>query len=218
MPDGSLCTASVEQIFPRDSVRRNCFELALYIMTASPTASVRVYETVRDADVVALRWLRSQHCRCEIASCRTLIGSGDMLMALHRQATRSHRPSTAMPLAAAPYRASGLVLWHFSDLARCVRLVCYLGNSGHAPPSPIRSFSAPIDAAVSCHDGRGSCLKTRCTTLVPMPSFRPILTMPSPLAFSSRIRASTAGSTRRRPSLVPFALARRRGDQTIAPV
>jgi putative SOS response-associated peptidase YedK len=28
-----------------------------------------------------------------------------------------------------------------------VRLVCYLGKSGHAPPSPIRSFSAPIDAA-----------------------------------------------------------------------
>src|SRR5271156_5949400 len=34
-----------------------------------------------------------------------------MLLALHRQATRSHRPSMAMPLAAALYRASGLVLW-----------------------------------------------------------------------------------------------------------
>jgi hypothetical protein len=42
----------------------------------------------------------------------TIIGSGDMLLALHRQATRSHRPSMAMPLAAAPCRASGLVLWH----------------------------------------------------------------------------------------------------------
>src|SRR6266481_1706733 len=30
VPDGSLCTASAEQIFPRDSVQRNCFELALY--------------------------------------------------------------------------------------------------------------------------------------------------------------------------------------------
>jgi hypothetical protein len=30
LPDGSLCTASAEQIFPRDSVQRNCFELALY--------------------------------------------------------------------------------------------------------------------------------------------------------------------------------------------
>src|ERR1700732_4370159 len=42
-----LCTVSVEQIFPRDSVQRNCFEFALYIMTASPIASVRVFETVR---------------------------------------------------------------------------------------------------------------------------------------------------------------------------
>jgi hypothetical protein len=43
--------------------------------------------------------------------CEWIIGSGDMLLALHRQATRPHRPSiagTAMPLAAAPYRASGL--------------------------------------------------------------------------------------------------------------
>ena len=47
VPDGSLCTASVEQIFPRDCVQRNCFEFALYIMTASPIASVRVFETVR---------------------------------------------------------------------------------------------------------------------------------------------------------------------------
>jgi hypothetical protein len=39
-----------------------------------------------------------------------------MLLALHRQATRSHRPSMAMPLAAAPYRASGLVLWHKADI------------------------------------------------------------------------------------------------------
>jgi hypothetical protein len=43
VPDGSLCSASVEQIFPRDGVQRNCFEFALYIMTASPTASVRNY-------------------------------------------------------------------------------------------------------------------------------------------------------------------------------
>jgi hypothetical protein len=56
VPDGSLCTASVEQIFPRDSVQRNCFEFALYIMIASPTASVRVFETIRDADVVTLRF------------------------------------------------------------------------------------------------------------------------------------------------------------------
>jgi hypothetical protein len=38
-------------------------------------------------------------------------------------------------------------------------------------------------------------LETHCTTLVPIPSFRPILRIPSPLAFSSSIRASIAGST-----------------------
>jgi hypothetical protein len=59
-------------------------------------------------------------------------------------------------------------------------------------------------------DGPGPCVKTRCTTLVPMPSFRPILRILSPFAFSSNIRASTAGFTWRRPSLVPFALARAR--------
>jgi hypothetical protein len=60
VPDGSLCTVSVEQIFPRDGVQRNCFELALYIMTASPIASVRVFETapptlsVRDRGIIVL--------------------------------------------------------------------------------------------------------------------------------------------------------------------
>jgi hypothetical protein len=35
----------------------------LAIMAASPIASVRVFETVRDADVVSLRSLRSQRRR-----------------------------------------------------------------------------------------------------------------------------------------------------------
>jgi DNA end-binding protein Ku len=58
-------------LVPDGKVGRDAFavirELALYIMTASPIASVRVFETVRDADVVALRSVRSQHCRCQIA-------------------------------------------------------------------------------------------------------------------------------------------------------
>src|SRR5882672_10240332 len=60
VPDGSLCRASVEQIFPRDGVQRNCFELAIYVMTASPIASVRVFETalptlsVRDRAIIVL--------------------------------------------------------------------------------------------------------------------------------------------------------------------
>jgi hypothetical protein len=40
-----------------------------------------------------------------------------------------------------------------------------------------------------------------------MPKVRPVLRMPSPLARSWRMRASTAGLTGRRPSFVPFALA-----------
>ena len=60
VPDGSPCTASVEQIFPRDGVQRNCFELALYIMTASPIAPVRVFKpalptlSVRDRAIIVL--------------------------------------------------------------------------------------------------------------------------------------------------------------------
>ena len=41
VPDGSLCTASAEQIFPCDSVQRSCFKLALY--------------TTRDHDCISLQ-------------------------------------------------------------------------------------------------------------------------------------------------------------------
>jgi hypothetical protein len=43
-----------------------------------------------------------------------------MLLVPHRQIRHSVVPfiaGTAMPLAAAPYRASGLVLWHLADIA-----------------------------------------------------------------------------------------------------
>jgi hypothetical protein len=53
-------------------------------------------------------------------------------------------------------------------------------------------------------------LSTLCTTDVPTPTVRPIFRMPMPVPLSSRMRASTAGLTGRRPSLMPFfrALAR----------
>jgi len=64
VPDGSLCTASAEQIFPRDSVQRNYFELALYTTCDHDCISNRIgFETVHDADVVSLRSLRSQRRR-----------------------------------------------------------------------------------------------------------------------------------------------------------
>ena len=66
-------------------------------------------------------------------------------------------------------------------------------------------FVAPTAVDLRFH---GTSLKTRCTTLVPIPSDLPILRMPSPLALSSRMRASTDGLTRRRPNFTPFALAR----------
>jgi hypothetical protein len=61
--NGSLCTTSAEQKFPRDRVQRNCFELALYTARDHDCISNRVFETVRDADVVSLRSLRPQRRR-----------------------------------------------------------------------------------------------------------------------------------------------------------
>ena len=66
VPDGSLSTASAEQIFPRDSVQQNCFELALYTTRDHDCISDRIgsgIRNVRDADVVALRPVRSQRRR-----------------------------------------------------------------------------------------------------------------------------------------------------------
>ena len=37
----------------------------------------------------------------------------------------------AVSPAAAPYRASGLVLWHETDLSRCPQFGRYRGESGH---------------------------------------------------------------------------------------
>src|SRR5712691_4806789 len=48
VPDGSLCTASAEQIFPRDSVQRNCFELALYTTRDHDCISNRIGSGIRN--------------------------------------------------------------------------------------------------------------------------------------------------------------------------
>jgi hypothetical protein len=49
--------------FPRDSVQRNCFELALYTARDHDCISHRFGYSIRDADVVSLRSLRSQRRR-----------------------------------------------------------------------------------------------------------------------------------------------------------
>jgi hypothetical protein len=121
VPDGSLCAASVEQIFPCDCVQRNYSEFALYITTASPIASVRVFETVR------VTQMSSRYVRCA----RNAVGARSRDFRAERSSVlgicfwpfivRQHAPIDHSLLARprphrSPYRASGFVLWHFSDL------------------------------------------------------------------------------------------------------
>src|SRR6202165_905205 len=125
VPDGSLCTASAEQIFPRDSVQRNCFELALYTIRDHDCISNSIGSGIRNCP----------QCRCRLATFGALptpsmIDRAIIMLNDHRFWGHASGPSsvredapivpsiagTAMPLAAAPYRASGLVRWHFSDL------------------------------------------------------------------------------------------------------
>jgi len=104
-------------ILPRDGVQRNCFELAytpLAIMTASPIVSVRVFET--SAMRMSARYVRcapsavDDISRDHHANNHRFWGhaSGPSSSSL-RRSHRSIHAGTAMPLAAAPYRASGLV-------------------------------------------------------------------------------------------------------------
>src|SRR5882757_4312457 len=117
----AFCTASAEQILPRDSVQRNLSSpyTPLAIMTASPIASVRVFEPVRDADVGSLRSVRSQRRR----RYREIIMLNNLLLAPHHhQVRRSHRSIYCWHgHAAAPYRASGFVLWHKADMPTALR-------------------------------------------------------------------------------------------------
>src|SRR5450631_3407643 len=111
--DGSICTASAEQIFPRDSVQRNCFELALY--------------TTRDHDCISNR-IGSGLATFAALPTPSMIELAIIMLTDHRFWGHASGPSssgktppivpsiTAMPLAAAPYRASGLVLWHKPDV------------------------------------------------------------------------------------------------------
>jgi hypothetical protein len=58
VPDGNLCTASAEEIFPRDSVQLNCFELALYTMRDHDCISNRIGLGIRNCP----------RCRCRLAT------------------------------------------------------------------------------------------------------------------------------------------------------
>src|SRR5260370_9404385 len=58
VPDGSVCTASAEQIFPRESVQRNCVELALYTTRDHDWISNRIGSGIRNCP----------RCRCRLAT------------------------------------------------------------------------------------------------------------------------------------------------------
>src|SRR5665213_2294640 len=58
VPDGSLCTASAEQIFPRDSVQLNCFELVLYTTGDHDCISNRIGSGIRSAMQMSSRYVR----------------------------------------------------------------------------------------------------------------------------------------------------------------
>ena len=101
----------------------------LAIMTASPIASVRVFETVRDADLATFGALPTS----------SMIDRAIIMLNDHRFWGHASGPSssdapivpstagTTVPPAAAPYRASGLVLWHKTDMLGAGAKVRYRG-------------------------------------------------------------------------------------------
>src|SRR5450631_4313596 len=92
-----LCTASAEQIFPRDSVQRNCFELALYTARDHDCISNRIGSGIRSAMQMSSRYVR---CAANDVDDRT-----------DHHANRSSASGPSSSPVAAPYRESGLVLW-----------------------------------------------------------------------------------------------------------
>src|SRR5712664_1420789 len=74
VPDGSLCTASAEQIFPRDSIQRNCFELALYITRDHDCISNRIGLGIRTCP----------RCGCRLATFGALPNAVDDISRDHQ--------------------------------------------------------------------------------------------------------------------------------------
>src|SRR3979490_2278545 len=110
------------KIFPRDSVQRNCFELALIHHSRSwlHLQSHRFGCSKLSAMQMSSRYVR---CAPNAVDDRTRDHHADRRFWGHASGPSSSgkkrpsfHPGTDMPLAAAPYRASGLVLWHFSDM------------------------------------------------------------------------------------------------------
>ena len=148
VPDGSLCTASAEQIFPRDRVQRNCFEFALYTTRDHDCISNRIGSGIRTCPQCGSRLTtfvapptpsminRATHH----AERSSVLGTCFWPLIVSQDAPIV--PSiagTAMLLASAPYRASGLVLWHEPDLSDVRYRVANGWKADMARTAPIRS-------------------------------------------------------------------------------
>ena len=121
VPDGSLCTASAEQIFPRDSVQRNCFELALYTARDHDCISNRIGSGIRSAMQMSSRYVR---CAPNAVDDRAdHHADRPSTSAPHRQVKRRNRSIHCWHGHAA--RRSALPRERFSPLAhRVVSLLC----------------------------------------------------------------------------------------------
>jgi hypothetical protein len=126
VPDGGLCTASAEQIFPPDRVRRNCFELALYTTRDHDCISNCIGSGIRNCPPCRRRITTTGALPTPSMIDRAIIMMNDCRFWGHASGPSSpgktlHRFIRywhPVPPAAAPYRASGLVRWREEDIGR----------------------------------------------------------------------------------------------------
>ena len=116
VPDGSLCTASAEQILPRDSVQRNCFKLALYTTRDHDCISNRIGSGIRTCPQCGSRLATFVALPAPSTIYREIIMLNNHRFWGHASGPSSSSDKTLSSFhcwhghAAAPYRASGFVL------------------------------------------------------------------------------------------------------------
>src|SRR5450432_2659142 len=160
-----LCTASAEQIFPRDRVQRNCFELALYTTRDHDCSSNRIGSGIRNCPPCRRRITTTGALPTPSTIDRAIIMLNDCRFWGHASGPSS--PSKTLhrfirywhtvPPAAAPYRASGLVLWHRTDMPTLLSDVRCWGQSGkHLLAASI----APFVKVFGCRPHEGGAADT----------------------------------------------------------
>jgi hypothetical protein len=151
VPAGSLCTASAEQIFPRDSVQRNCFELALYTARDHDCISNRIGSGIRSAMQMSSRYVR---CAPNAVDDRAdHHADRSSTSAPHRQVRRCHRSIHCWHGHAA--RRSALPRERFSpmtQLGHCSRLHGRIACSGrgHSLSSDYRISESGVFRCSKC--------------------------------------------------------------------